>query len=251
MFKVKIDCRETKLKAFFKNYSYISIEKLDQGDIIFQWGESDKDCWIIERKTVSDFAHSIKDGRFREQKIRLLANYPSNRILYLIEGNLNVSAATEVETNVPMETLYSSIYNMILRDNIQVYKTANIDETIRFVKNFICKIKKQGTEFINSQYSMMDYHKSNMKLGKKKNIDRPTCFLYQLCQIPGVSLPISKKIVERFSSWKNMNQQLEKKHHDSEKFNEIACIQVGLRKNGKPRRLGENLACRIYTFLFT
>ena len=30
----------------------------------------------MRRKTVSDFAHSIKDGRYREQKIRLLHNYP-------------------------------------------------------------------------------------------------------------------------------------------------------------------------------
>ena len=49
------------------------------------------------------------------------------------------------------------------------------------------------------QYTIEDYHDSNMKMKllKKKELDKPTCFLYQLCQIKGVSQKIAKVIVSK------------------------------------------------------
>ncbi len=44
---------------------------------------------MIERKTVDDLMASIKDGRHREQKIRLLKKQKDSvHIYYLIEGSL-------------------------------------------------------------------------------------------------------------------------------------------------------------------
>ena len=72
MLTIKIDTRETEIKEFFKKAPYAKVECLSLGDIIFQW--NGVDIWIIERKQITDLAHSIKDGRYREQKIRLLSN---------------------------------------------------------------------------------------------------------------------------------------------------------------------------------
>lgn len=43
-------------------------------------------AWLVERKTQADLVASIKDGRWREQKQRVLANVPLERVVYVVEG---------------------------------------------------------------------------------------------------------------------------------------------------------------------
>jgi crossover junction endonuclease MUS81 len=274
MLTIKIDTRETDIKAFFKDASYAKIERLPLGDIIFQW--NGKDIWIIERKQISDLAHSIKDGRFREQKMRLLANYNPAQILYLIEGNLDLPLNAEVQTNLPVKTLYSSIYNMLLRDNLKVYKTSGMNETLRFLKNFVWKMQTQGESFMK-QYTIEDYHDSNMKmkLSKKKHLDKPTCFMYQLCQIKGVSQNIAKVIVAKHPSWISLYKTLEKYSTEYDKFDYISRMPIPIiktkqstkikdntqanskntqkthKKRATTRKIGQVVAVRIYNFMFT
>ena len=75
---IKIDTREqelfTKCQQIiefvpkFKDIKIIS-QTLPLGDIIINDGIND--CVIIERKTLTDLAASIKDGRYEEQSYRL------------------------------------------------------------------------------------------------------------------------------------------------------------------------------------
>ena len=75
---IKIDTREQELftkcqqiiEALpkFKDIKIIS-QTLPLGDIIINDGIND--CVIIERKTLTDLAASIKDGRYDEQSYRL------------------------------------------------------------------------------------------------------------------------------------------------------------------------------------
>ena len=65
-----------------------SQEQLAVGDIVFR--QDGEIMLIIERKTVIDLKASICDGRAREQKLRLMGSgIPIEKILYLIEGNLD------------------------------------------------------------------------------------------------------------------------------------------------------------------
>ena len=66
---------------------------------------------IIERKTLSDLASSVKDGRCKQQKIRLLNNFPKHKICYLIEGDLNKSKMITYRRieNVYIKLLFSRI----------------------------------------------------------------------------------------------------------------------------------------------
>ena len=75
--KIKIDIREKKLipllKALNRDYNYnleIIEERLDLGDIIV-CDKDNNELLIIERKTLSDLAASIRDGRYMEQSFRL------------------------------------------------------------------------------------------------------------------------------------------------------------------------------------
>lgn len=260
---LKIDTRERKIKDFFKNLPYVHISNLPLGDIIFQW--NNEELLIIERKTIDDLAHSIKDGRFREQKMRLLSNYPTSKLLYLIEGDLDISMEVEIQNALSVKTIYSSIYNLILRDNIHVYKTSGINETLRFIKNLVWKLQTQKLNFMQP-YKKQDYHIANMKmsLGKKKNMDKKTCFMYQLCQVKGVSQSIASAITKKYASWKILNDVLYNNCvNDIQRFTLISDIDVPIQtptknkytKTGKKakttRKVGKTIGCRIFTYMFT
>ena len=77
--QIIVDSRETKLFSLlterdldiYKDNISIQKEQLELGDIHIIFNEI---TYIYERKTVNDLLSSIKDGRYKEQKNRLLAN---------------------------------------------------------------------------------------------------------------------------------------------------------------------------------
>ena len=96
--KLKIDHREQDLiescKIFLQNKeSYQGIEidvvSLPIGDVIL-CDDNGIEKVIIERKSISDLASSIKDGRYEEQSYRLNGiPHENHNIMYIIEGDLN------------------------------------------------------------------------------------------------------------------------------------------------------------------
>ena len=108
-----IDNRES-TKSYFeeKNYEWISFENLDIGDYIFKYEE--KIILVIERKSIQDLASSIKDGRYREQKSRLLNNYSKNNVLFLIEGDLMFDNKSINFNKVDKYTIYSTLINLYI-----------------------------------------------------------------------------------------------------------------------------------------
>ena len=75
--KIQVDVREKKLipliKALNNDYGYnieIESKQLDLGDLIV-CDDDNNELLIIERKTLTDLASSIRDGRYSEQSYRL------------------------------------------------------------------------------------------------------------------------------------------------------------------------------------
>jgi ERCC4-type nuclease len=131
---LKIDTRETKLiKLFNENYSNIkiNIEQLDIGDIhiVNQYTNI-----VIERKTITDMLSSIKDGRYKEQKKRMMDNYDD--ILYIIENDCVLSTDNK---------LSSAYINTMIRDKIPIIFSSCINETL----NIIIKIYNKLYEIEN------------------------------------------------------------------------------------------------------
>jgi len=81
---MQVDFREHDLIARFKAEGVEhTVKSLPLGDIII---ENNGVTAIVERKRTDDFAASITDGRFREQKARLMAS--GAIVIYLMEGTL-------------------------------------------------------------------------------------------------------------------------------------------------------------------
>jgi len=238
--EIIIDNRENKLKNHFKNKNYVKFSNLDLGDIIFKF--NNEIVLIVERKTLQDLSDSIKDGRYREQKLRLLGNYPKDKILYLIEGNMNRSKNISI-SGLKLYGLFSCLINLLLRDKIKIYKTNNITETIRFIQNLSKKIKLQGNSFMEK--SQIQYCET-LKIKKKSNLTPHVCFLYQLSQIPGISHKMASVISEKYPSMFELI-----KCYLSEKENKetlLSDLKIKL-KNGKKRRIGDKASKNIYLYL--
>ena len=111
-------------------------KNLDIGD--FQYIVDNKLKIIIERKTIKDLCDSIKDGRLREQKVRLNAHQCLNKnIIYLIEGKINSKDFSKKINGIPITTIYGSMVNILVRDNMLIYRTGNLEETIFYILDIV------------------------------------------------------------------------------------------------------------------
>lgn len=210
MLKLIIDSREKQLFNSIKerdldNYKdFIQIEStnLELGDIKIIL--SDNFELIFERKTLSDLNQSINDGRYKEQKNRLLSNYNSNLITYIIEGDDILKSINRNDKRI------SSVYlHSLYRDNIKILFTKNTFETTNLILTLCTKIIDKPNEFTNTKKET-DYI-DNVKIKSKKisNITPDNCFILQLCQIPNISSTIAKNIVSKYSNIKELLTSLD------------------------------------------
>ena len=113
---IEIDNREpTIIKEYFSksinssnNLVTTRLKNLEQGDFIIR--DNDENILlIIERKTISDLLSSVKDSRYTEQSERYSQlDIPSNKIIYLIEGDYENFNKDSIE----FKTIYSCIFSL-------------------------------------------------------------------------------------------------------------------------------------------
>ena len=225
--EIIIDNREKDLIQLFKINNIIHETKnLEIGDI--QFIVDNEIIYIIERKTYNDLGASIRDGRYKEQKIRLLANN-NNNIFYIIEGDKN-KCKTLAYTG-----LLGSIINMLFRDNIKIINSTDINETYKI----ITQIKEK---YNNGKFKKIDCDKSNyvssIKTNKKENLNKNLCSIIQLSVIPGVSKKIAEIIINKYESLSNLIEEFKKNDN-------LLLADIELEK----RKLGKVLSKKIYDFL--
>jgi crossover junction endonuclease MUS81 len=224
----------------------ITLKNMDVGDYLFNY--NDIPVLIIERKTIEDYASSIKDGRYREQKERLINNYPLDKILYLVEGDLTKNNCSFRFNKVSKYNIYSSIINCLLRDNIKVFHTKDKNETVDFLLNIYKKIEKQGVDFINDVNLQQDNLIQSIKPKKKDNYDNETIYLSQMCCINGISISYAKAIASQFPNIKDFIVELSKTEKE-DRIKQISEIK-SITKTGKTRKIGKKLATKINDYFF-
>ena len=210
---IKIDTREKSLIETFKEYYPtipISVEQLDIGDVIIT---NDYCNILIERKTICDVLASIKDGRWKNQKQRILDNY--DKSLYIIEND-------DIFNND--RRLSSAYINTLLRDRIPIIFTNSISNTAKAIKVIYDKLIDNPSRFVKKETSYVNTVKT--KTTKIENIDKKNCFILQLCQIPMINQKIASKIAEEHNSMKDFIATLEGWENPSEYLQAIDSIGV-------------------------
>lgn len=237
-----IDNREHHLIAALEGLCKITIETLDIGDVLFR--EGGETILIIERKTIADLKASICDGRAREQKARLLhCGIPTHRIMYLIEGNMNMPLTKKV-SGIPVSTLLGSLINTQLRDGLKVYKTASLQETAVYVQKLLDKLNKDGDKYFKQAECMSaSKYSATLKKKKKSNMTPEVWLISQLSLIPGITEKVAEQIVERYPTVTCL--VLEYQRTPDHLRNKLLADLTFSLKNGKKRRIGDKISTRI------
>lgn len=139
---------DVKAPLICKNANHTLVrERMALGDIILRTAEPVADIMLIERKTLADFAASIRDGRYKEQSFRLdrhceLANH---NIIYVIEGDISKYVdRTKGGNIISRKALYSAMFSMLYCKGFSVIRTQSIRETADLILNFADKYDLLG-----------------------------------------------------------------------------------------------------------
>lgn len=242
---IKFDNREKELIKILETKGYnMILENLDLGDIQFLDLTTKEIIIIIERKTLSDLSSSIKDGRYKEQKERMIHSIKKNtRKIVLIEG-------TDYENfSLPLTTLNSVIINTLIRDNIHIHLTKDKNETIQFIENIILQLPKYFDDLkkeivLGEEKIFTSMH--NCKTSKKENLTKEICFRNMLAQISGISTTSAQIYVDKYKNMENFIFQLKKECNDDK----AKIIETLANEKCNNRRVGEKLAEKIVLFIF-
>ncbi len=227
--EIIIDNRETVLynnmieRDMDKYDIKITKKQLEIGDIHIIFNDN---TYVYERKTMTDLISSVKDGRYKEQKLRLLTAY-NNNVNYIIEGTDIIAS----NNNHHQELLTSIYYNSIYRDNIKVFFTKNINDTITFILLLCTKIINKPDNFNKRELSTEYIDNCKIKTKKIENIDKETCYLLQLSQIPGISKQIAKNIKDIYPSMNILLKTLNENENPAKLLMQIS--NIGQQKANK------------------
>ena len=274
---VKIDTRERDLikkcqdllvaVPAFKDLN-IEVCTLPLGDIIINNGQIDN--IIVERKSLSDLAASIKDGRYDEQSYRLNGlPHHNHNIVYLIEGDL--AKFNSFKERIDKQTIYSAMFSINYYKGFSLMRSTSMDETAFIVCNMAYKIGKDinkapyfsdisktlsintitvnldlesgplEQETVQQQSQSKDYC-SVIKKVKKDNITEENIGEIMLCQIPGISSVTALTIMEKYKYLPNLVKCIQ---DDPECLNGISTTDA----NGKSRKISKTTIATIVKYL--
>ncbi len=252
---IKIDNREQAFATFMTNDGYaFDLEPLDVGDIQFVDKMSKIPFIIIERKTYADLEASIKDGRYKEQKERMLKAYPYKvRKILLLEGDPKKFRMGE-------KTLNSVIVNSMIRDHISVYCCRDFTEICVLLETIIINLAKYDSEIIKSACTIdaenaipvfendLEAYTHSVKVGKKENLTPKICFRNMLCQINGISNTVADALVEKYDSLYAFLNTLKEKYGENyeEMSNEIGELKYGKGNGRKIGVIGRNIVSQLF-----
>jgi hypothetical protein len=137
----------------------------------------------------------------------------------------------------------------MLRDNIHIHLTNNLESTLDFIENIIFQIPKyyddMRDEIIYGEKKEC-INEYNCSSKKKENVNQDISFRNMLAVIPGISTKMAYVYVEKYKNMENFINTLKlESNNDGNKIIEI----LGEVKYGE-RKIGEKIGEKIYNFLF-
>lgn len=143
-FYIKIDDREKKMIEHIRETHPkldVRVEHLTLGDIHIINSDTNLPVYIFERKTIPDFSASIVDGRYHEQRARLIAyknDNPTVSIGYIIE------MTSEVDDKF-FNIMTSSCVSCHLLEIKLFYSIRGIKDTCYFIERLVTKLDPNST----------------------------------------------------------------------------------------------------------
>ena len=174
---------------------------------------------LIERKSIRDLEASILDGRYREQRGRLLASCHENKTqpMYILEGSLSSGTG-----RLTKKALMKFINRLIFHYNIAVMQTASLSETADLIQTLTEQWKEDPTSL--QRTTELVKVTDGIHVQKKANAMDPRQFaICCIAQCPGISVKAAEQLITTFGSLPGVLQATIK---------ELEQVKVGARKIG-------------------
>ena len=219
----------------------VHIQQLSVGDI---WIETCNQRYIIERKSLSDLAGSLKCGnRLFEQIARMKQAVVelgqectefTTTLFLLVSGNA-IHETTDLY-GVSASCLFGALDVLQLKKDIKILTCQSGDQTVcarlvQLVKRIVEDIPDERDGDAPSTFSMTPV---GQRMRSHSKNDANMIKISILCGIPGISLTTSKALLTHFKTIRKIAKA---------KPEVLAEVQLGY------RRLGKTLATRIHTSL--
>jgi hypothetical protein len=249
MLHVTIDTREHDLWPLLEPWqtendeTWIAVKKnLDVGDIAFSLPGHEHPLVILERKTAEDFGASLSDGRYREQRSRLLAlRSHGTSIGYILEfpsWSPSLTRAWSYGRFTELQ-LQQNIVRLQLRYTIPVFHATCLKETVQWIRRIAVMLVADPKVFTGGvatdSVQAAAYYKNVIHVKKASNKTPDTIFHTMLLTVPG----LGKSAVEAISVATHSSFQTLL----TKSVEELADINTGKRK------LGKKLATALHTLL--
>lgn len=228
---IKVDYREKALISV--GGSAMDVCNLSVGDVLICDGESDVPLLLAERKTWSDLGASIKDGRFRQQKERLLeaSGGDPSKVLFIVEGSKRSIKVSDVRM------VDGAILNLMFKHSMKVVYTADPEETWRMVS--LIKDKLDNRQ--NGDGVSVPVNIKSKSRGDKIN---EHILATQLSVIPGISFNMGLKISDVYGTMSELILAYDKLGTEGERELMLASIDL----NGR-RSVGKATSAKVYRAL--
>ena len=142
---IRVDMRETELFGLFQmnlvgTTHTLQSEALPVGDVILSSADGQTDYVVFERKSLQDLAASIRDGRYKEQSLRLqaLPNVHNHNVVYIVEGDF--ARYNERFSKIGKKALHSAMCSLNYYKGFSVVRTMSIMETHELIHNYADKL---------------------------------------------------------------------------------------------------------------
>lgn len=148
-------------------------ESVSEGDYVIS------ERIVVERKTAQDFADSLVDGRLFDQIGRMRERY--DRPILLIEGDDPFT-----KRNISREAVFGAFASITADYNIPVMFVRDPSDTAAFINSLASRERKKG--------------KTPRASRMRKGSDLRSIQIGILSSIPGISVTLAERLIDRFSS---------------------------------------------------
>ena len=197
-----------------------------------------KGAILIERKTIRDLEASILDGRYREQKARLMTFCQEQGALpmYVLEGSYFSTSG-----RLSPQALMKIVARLQCKYKIAVIHTQSVAETSQLVEALHAQQQDDPTQFASDGSAPDPSTRTSVEtihVQKKVNAGQPKHFATaSLAQCPGVSAKMADVLTAHFTSWDQIMSASQE------------AIEAIVQPNG--RRVGPAVAARLFDLLHT
>ncbi|KAK1442290.1 class II crossover junction endonuclease mus81 like protein [Babesia gibsoni] len=210
--------------------------------------------WVVERKTTTDLMASITDGRYDDQKIRMLRLVGFRHVCYLfedIEATNAVGRVSAMNKGVNTAAIASARINTQFITGFNVIRTTGMSHTASNILTMHKHIERCTHERWSEaskvsggmmeawlERNFMKFHIWDIKNRKQNQLTFLELFGRQLRSIPGCSADTTQAILTLWPSPALLSQEL--KHSNLAYINEALLPH---RKKGKRAPVTNNVSC--------